>query len=94
MIEKSHPVETLADYNKYIVFEQVAAKAKTSVWQVVNRKSRFGLGLIEWYPQWRQYTFSPVEGGTFNDECMVDIANFMTNLRHWEREHGEAYHED
>ncbi len=38
------------------------------------------LGRISWYPQWRQYTFSPGFPTVWNKECMEDIIFFITNL--------------
>jgi len=38
------------------------------------------LGRIQWYPQWRQYTFSPGYPTIWNRECMNDIIFFIDNL--------------
>lgn len=38
------------------------------------------LGRIQWYAQWRQYTFSPSCPTIWNRDCMNDIIFFINNL--------------
>ena len=37
------------------------------------------IGVIRWYPQWRQYCFFPTEGTVYSKGCLKDIANFIEN---------------
>lgn len=37
------------------------------------------LGVIEWYPRWRQYVFDPGEG-VFSHDCMRELAAFCERL--------------
>jgi len=67
--------------SKYIKFVKVGQRPKTAIWQVKNKKSDFTLGVIEWYPPWRQYTFTPDLDTIFNDSCLIDIAQFMTEAK-------------
>lgn len=47
-------------------------------WIVRNAKSGAALGLIEWYPRWKQYVLCPNAVTVFNHSCLRDIAGFLT----------------
>ena len=47
---------------------------------VENNKSGATLGFIEWYPQWRQYVFSPLDA-IFSQDCLLDIVDFIKLLK-------------
>ena len=66
---------------KWLRFEVSALKPKTVVMQVVSQ-SRAGLilGYIRWFSAWRQYTFEPEPYTTFNNGCLQDITNVLTEL--------------
>ena len=66
---------------KWLRFEVSALKPKTVVMYVVSQ-SRAGLilGYIRWYSQWRQYTFEPEPYTTFNNACLQDITDVLTEL--------------
>ena len=38
------------------------------------------LGRIQWYSQWRQYTFSPGFPTTWNRDCLKDVQDFLQQL--------------
>ena len=38
------------------------------------------LGRISWYPQWRQYAFSPAYPTVWNHDCMNTIIGFIIDL--------------
>jgi len=44
---------------EYLVFQWAEHKAKTSVHEVLNKRSGEFLGKVAWYGPWRQYTFAP-----------------------------------
>jgi len=75
---------------KYMVFEEIERKPKTSVWQVLNRKSSYVLGLIEYYTGWRQYVFEPSGNTEFNNSCLNEISGFLTELNN-NRQTGANY---
>ena len=66
---------------KYIHFAMLEKKQKTSVWSCRNNASDYELGRVEWYYPWRQYCFFPSGDSLFNKGCMLDIIDFMENLR-------------
>lgn len=66
---------------KYIHFEEADSTEKvTSVWDCLNNTSVFTLGMIKWYPGWRQYCFMPIGKTVFNKGCLEDINDFITQL--------------
>lgn len=38
------------------------------------------LGRIQWYPQWRQYTFNPENNTIWNKDCLEHITKFLQDL--------------
>ena len=65
--------------SKYLEFVHLENKPKTRVYQVRSKLYGFGLGLIKYYPAWRQYSFFSFEGSVFNRECLKDIINFIND---------------
>ena len=64
------------DY-QYITFKLVEEKPKTKVWQCCNKKSGGELGIVKWYPAWRQYCYFPTVQAVYSDGCLQDIADFI-----------------
>ena len=69
---------------KYIHFEKVADKTKTSVWSCLNNHYGTELGRVKWYPQWRWYCFFQTVFAIYSDGCLDDISDFLkqVNQRH------------
>jgi hypothetical protein len=53
---------------------------KTSRWSIHNNRSQAFLGEIKWYSAWRQYCFFTTMDAVFNDSCMRDIIDFISQL--------------
>jgi len=53
---------------------------KTRRLEVRSRRSDDLLGAIAWYGRWRQYTFDPAPGTTFNSSCLRDLMEFLHAL--------------
>ena len=68
---------------KYVKFELVEQKPRTSVWEVRSHDG-YLLGEVKWYPQWRQYCFFSETDLIFSASCLEDIAEFVneTNAEH------------
>ena len=64
---------------KWLRFEVTTLKPKTVVMHVVNKNGQI-LGEIKWFSAWRQYTFEPEPHTTFNNGCLQDIADVLTEL--------------
>ena len=64
---------------KWLEFIITDRKPKTVIIHVYNTSEQF-LGLINWYGAWRQYVFQPAPQITFNNGCLQDITDVLTQL--------------
>ena len=64
-------------YLQFIVKEQ---KPKTKVIAVVNKTHAEEIGIIKWFPRWRQYCFFPYDRTIWNKKCLDDINDMITEL--------------
>jgi len=71
---------TIYRKTKYIQFVIAHRKPKTVVINVINNGSSTILGQIAWYGAWRQYTFNPYPSTVFNNECLKEIQDVLTDL--------------
>jgi len=69
--------------SKYLEFKELEPKPKTRVIGVMSKTHPefYRLGIIKWYPRWRQYAFFPETGTIFNTECLNDIQSYIKGLR-------------
>ena len=65
---------------KFIEFNLVEQKKKTSIYAVRNIKSQSIIGWVKWYPNWRQYCFFPELETIYSDGCLKDIIDFIREL--------------
>lgn len=63
--------------SKYLDYRLVGCSpsGKTEVWDVLSRATGSKLGTIKWFGRWRQYSFFPEAGTTFNPDCLRSIAD-------------------
>jgi len=76
--------------SEYLTIEKnegLSRGRKTGIYDVCSSRSGDVLGTIQWFGRWRQYTFWPVHGTTYNPECLRYIADTCARLS---REHREA----
>lgn len=74
---------------QYIEFRRIPFKGRTQKWACYNRSSGILLGLVAWYPAWRQYCFFPhsgLQGTVFSTGCLEDIQDFIAQC---EQERGK-----
>ena len=67
--------------SKYLEFNTLEQKPKTKVIEIISKRGRERLGIIKWFPRWRQYAFFPEVDTIFNVECLNDITFFIRGLR-------------
>ena len=79
-MDKRKAVPFTTHQTKYLKFIVIRFKPKTMVIAVVSRSSDEELGRIEWYCAWRQYCFMPHSNTIWNNNCLVDVQNFITAL--------------
>jgi hypothetical protein len=63
----------------YMNFVELETDKKTRVICVFNNAG-VQLGIISFYPAWRQYIFRPREGTMFSSGCERDLADFKDRL--------------
>jgi len=61
--------------------EFVSHSAFPEVWVCRNKRDKGILGGVEWYPQWKQFTFSASESSVFSADCLRDIADFLDQTK-------------
>ena len=71
---------------KWIVFvELLSVRGKTTKWECFNTSNEI-LGDVYWRNGWRQYIFCPTfDAVEFNNRCLNDIADFLTQLNEIQR---------
>ena len=70
---------TLYRKTKWLEFHIVDRKSKTLVIHVRNTNKQF-LGRIAWFGAWRQYVHESEDGILYNNGCLQDIADVLTDL--------------
>jgi hypothetical protein len=69
----------VSEYLTFQLSEEPRPGRKTSVYEVIAVRSGDVLGEIRWFGRWRQYTFWPTPGTTFNPSCLRAIASFAAS---------------
>lgn len=64
----------MTEYLKFVNLKALTPNAKTHRVAVSSHFGSKHLGIIAWYPSWRQYCFFPKEATIFNPECMETIS--------------------
>ncbi len=65
---------------KFIHFIKKEDKPKTSVWSCCNNRSGGELGIVKWYPAWRQYCYFPTIQAVYSIGCLDDIKEFIQEI--------------
>ena len=65
---------------QFINFKVIEEKPKTKVWSCINNKSQNELGIIKWYPGWRQYCYFPTVQAVYSKGCLSDIMDFIKQI--------------
>jgi hypothetical protein len=72
---------TNVEKGKYLRFDLLEQKRKTSVYKVISKTQGATLGYIQWYGVWRQYCFYPTADTVFSEGCLYEITFFMCELK-------------
>lgn len=51
---------------------------KTKSWFVETKGGAHHLGVVKWYAPWRKYAFHPASLTVFEEDCLRDIAMFVS----------------
>jgi len=63
---------------KYIEFRLKKTLGKTSIWYCVNIHQEYAIGVVKWYPRWRQYCYFPFTETVYSAGCLEDIQTFIS----------------
>lgn len=67
--------------SEYLDFNRFTPKGqKTDVVDVYSKNYGDLLGVIKWFPRWRQYTFFPMPGTTWSVGCLLDVKMELVKL--------------
>lgn len=66
---------------KFIYIEQVGQEIfnKKPVYRIFNNRNKSQLGILSWYPPWKEYVFSSQLECVFNNSCLRDVLDFIEN---------------
>lgn len=64
---------------RYIIIRQDGEEMFNGkpVYRIHNNRSGDQLGILSYYPGWKQYVFSSQPECVFNDSCLRDVLDFM-----------------
>lgn len=62
---------------KYIKFVERDPLPKTRRWDVINVRTGYDIGEIQWYGGFRKYVFFPENETLFDHDCLKLIADFI-----------------
>ena len=65
---------------KFICFKIMEEKPKTKVWECCNNNSGAQLGIVKWFPGWRQYCYFPTVEAVYSMGCLADITDFIEQI--------------
>lgn len=55
---------------------------KTFIFDIVNKNNLdVSLGQIKWNTGYRKYAFYPIEGSYYEEDCLINIADFLIDLK-------------
>ncbi len=72
-------IDHLWENGEYLLYRDAGKpnpKATTRIYSVRSRHNGLTLGTVKWYAQWRQYTFCPAVGTTFDAKCLTELAEY------------------
>ena len=63
---------------KFIHFQEYKKEGKA--YTIHNNKSGIAMGAVFYYTVWKQFVVEFVEDCVFNNQCLLDIADFLRQL--------------
>ena len=84
-VMKQQTLRQIHTDSKYLSFHQLLGRSqKTEVIRVQGTKDT--LGIIKWHGAWRQYCFFPKADTLYNNQCMSEIQDMLSQLNKMQRE--------
>jgi len=50
------------------------------IYRITNNRSKAELGIIYYYPTWKEYVFLANQGCVFNNSCLADVLDFINEV--------------
>lgn len=66
---------------QYLLFKEAPFKGKTKKFSCLTKNGGVELGIIKWYPGWRQYCYFPIVQAVYSKGCLSDIKDFINQLK-------------
>jgi hypothetical protein len=67
---------------EYLIFVEVPNPGKkTRIFNCTTKNGGGTLGIVKWFGNWRQYCYFPSVQATYSYGCLIDIADFMKQLK-------------
>ena len=76
-MKEKNIVDSIKTRYMFIEFNEILENVQ---WMCVNRKEQDMLGVVSYYPRWRQWVFEPERYCQFSVDCMQDIIHFINQL--------------
>jgi hypothetical protein len=52
---------------------------ETSGWRVDNHHEGYEIGYINWFADFKSYTYDPLESTVYTPDCLIEIAKFCAD---------------
>ena len=62
---------------QWCIFSAAPSRFNMPAWTVQSVRGQFGLGVIEWSPQWRAYRFRPAADLVCNGGMLAEVYAFL-----------------
>lgn len=63
----------------WFYYDGPSASGKTKIWHVIALSGGDSLGFVKWFSRWRKYCFYPVGNTIFEETCLNEIVEFITD---------------
>ncbi len=75
-------MNAIAEYEYFRVFAtSLRPGRKTHKYEVLNRRRRTLIGVIQWYGPWRQFCFFPERGTVWSAGCLADMQDAIAKVK-------------
>jgi len=66
---------------KFIHFDEIPQRHSGKfAWGCYNNESDEMLGVVRWYPRWRQYCYFQTVQAVYSASCLADIQDFIGGI--------------
>lgn len=66
---------------KHIIIQDFSTDGIIRKYRVTNKHDGYHLGTICYNKKWKKDVFEPSDNSMFDESCLIDIVNFMRDVR-------------